>query len=393
MKSPSILSVVKSSIASLAMANAFDESSRVKIPTCSPRTAKPRRRKKSRPLRPTSTSSIRAPGCSTMKVAAGLITFGLKLPASPLSPETTINWIRAPGFVRSRTPSSGCAEGSTRAGRPCRTRSISFQNGLALAMRSWARRILDAATIFIAFVICCVDFTARMRRRMSISDGIFQCTVGLLHCSTASAFLRDRLLQLDHVLGEFLHQVVQLRLHVVVDLLLVDQLPQQRGVAVVDELVQLNLEAANRGDLDLVEVAVDGREDDQDLLLDRQRLILRLLQDLDQALAAIELCLRRLVEIAAEMRECRQPAILRKVKAQRAGHLAHRLDLRRPADARHRVADVDGRAYTLVEQVGLEEQLAVGDRDDVSGNVRRQVARLCFDDRKRRQRATAEILL
>src|SRR5262245_45227617 len=46
-----------------------------------------------------------------------------------------------------------------------------------------------------------------------------------------------------------------------------------------------------------------------------------------------------------------------------------------------------------MEQVGLEEDLPVGDRNDVGRNVRRQVARLRFDDRKRRQRSAAEIFL
>ena len=39
-------------------------------------------------------------------------------------------------------------------------------------IRSCARRSFDAATIFIALVICCVFLTARIRRRRSISDGI-----------------------------------------------------------------------------------------------------------------------------------------------------------------------------------------------------------------------------
>src|SRR5262249_60547825 len=39
-------------------------------------------------------------------------------------------------------------------------------------MRSCERRSFDAATIFIALVICCVFFTARIRRRRSISEGI-----------------------------------------------------------------------------------------------------------------------------------------------------------------------------------------------------------------------------
>ena len=52
------------------------------------------------------------------------------------------------------------------------TRRASRANGRVATTRSCARRSFDAATIFIAFVICCVDFTARMRRRMSMSDGI-----------------------------------------------------------------------------------------------------------------------------------------------------------------------------------------------------------------------------
>ena len=39
-------------------------------------------------------------------------------------------------------------------------------------IRSCARRSFDAATIFMALVICCVFFTARTRRRRSISDGM-----------------------------------------------------------------------------------------------------------------------------------------------------------------------------------------------------------------------------
>ena len=114
-----------------------------------------------------------------------------------------------------------------------------------------------------------------------------------------------------------------------------------------------------------------------------------LLQDLDQARAAIELLLRRLVEVAAELRERRQLAVLREVETQRAGDLPHRLDLRRAADARHRVADVDGRTDALVEQIALEEDLAVGDRDDVGRDVGREVAGLRLDDRQRGQRAAA----
>ena len=49
-------------------------------------------------------------------------------------------------------------------------------NGRAATTLSCARFKREAAIIFIAFVICCVDLTARIRRRKSRSDGISFCS-------------------------------------------------------------------------------------------------------------------------------------------------------------------------------------------------------------------------
>ena len=85
---------------------------------------------------------------------------------------------------------------------------------------------------------------------------------------------------------------------------------------------------SGRADRDIVEVPDGAGVNDRDLLFDRQRLVLGLLQQLDQAGAAIELRLRRFVEIAAELGERRQLAVLGEIEPQCARHLAHRLDLR-----------------------------------------------------------------
>ena len=77
----------------------------------------------------------------------------------------------------------------------------------------------------------------------------------------------------------------------------------------------------------------------------RQRLKLRLFQDFGQPLAAVELVLRDLVEVAAELRESRQFTILRQVELERPADLPHRLDLRAAADAADRQADVDRRTH------------------------------------------------
>ena len=137
----------------------------------------------------------------------------------------------------------------------------------------------------------------------------------------------------------------------------------------------------------VVEVAGRTGVHDHDLPLDGQRHVLALLEQLDQALAALELAARRGVEIARELRERRHLAVLREIQAQRAGDLLHRLDLRVAADAADGDADVDGRTDAGEEQVALEEDLPVGDRDHVGRDVRRHVAGLRLDDRQRRQRA------
>ena len=67
---------------------------------------------------------------------------------------------------------NGWVVSGTRTATRLSTRNICCANGRALRARSCARRSFDAATIFMALVICCVDLTARMRRRMSMRDGI-----------------------------------------------------------------------------------------------------------------------------------------------------------------------------------------------------------------------------
>ena len=94
------------------------------------------------------------------------------------------------------------------------------------------------------------------------------------------------------------------------------------GLVDVDVLVQFGFEVAHLIDWQVVQESAGAGEDDQNLLGERQRRELLLLQQFDQALAAIQLGLRGFVEIAAELREGRQFAILREFQLQRAGRPA-----------------------------------------------------------------------
>ena len=72
-----------------------------------------------------------------MKVPAALMTFELKLPARPLSADTTISWIRAPGRVTSRSASSGWVVGVHAAGQAVQhAQHLLARTGACLTMRS-----------------------------------------------------------------------------------------------------------------------------------------------------------------------------------------------------------------------------------------------------------------
>ena len=156
---------------------------------------------------------------------------------------------------------------------------------------------------------------------------------------------------------------------------------------------QLGLEAAHGGDLDRIEIAVNAGIDHHHLLLDLHRRELRLLEQLGQARAAIEQALGGGVEVGAELGEGGHLAILRELALDLAGDLLHRLHLRGRAHARHRQAHIHRGPDALIEQIGLEEDLAVGDGDDVGRDIGRHVVGLRLDHRQRGQRARAVVLV
>ena len=162
------------------------------------------------------------------------------------------------------------------------------------------------------------------------------------------------------------------------------------AAAGAERLAELLLEPRHLADRHLVEVAVVAGVDRDDLLLEGPRLVLRLVQGRDHPLAAAERLLGRGIELRAELRERLELAELRQVEAQAAGDLLHRLRLGVAADAGDRDADVDRRPDAREEEVGLEEDLPVGDRDHVRRDVGGDVAGLRLDDRQGRQRAAAE---
>src|SRR5512134_1293662 len=104
-----------------------------------------------------------------------------------------------------------------------------------------------------AFVICCVDLTLRMRRRMSMRAGI-----------TRFPSLRlARGLGLEHA-RELLDRALQAVAQLALQVLLLGEVLHEARVPRVQEGVELALETAAVGDADAVEEAARGRVDDRD---------------------------------------------------------------------------------------------------------------------------------
>src|SRR5215471_1461798 len=152
---------------------------------------------------------------------------------------------------------------------------------------SWARRSLAAATIFMALVIFCVDWTLRILRRKLLRLGI-------------------------PALRELLGEVGQERLQLVVGLL--DDLAlvadrRQDGALGAQGIEHVLLVFADPADRQTIEEAARAGIDRGNLLLDRHGAVLALLQEFGQTLAACQQALGRGVEVGSELRERRHFAV------------------------------------------------------------------------------------
>src|SRR5262245_29803379 len=198
--------------------------------------------------------------------------------------------------------------------------------------------------------------------------------------SYANVLLRERL-------GIFVDRGFELRRGCVVEIPAIADGLEDAWMLRAYQHQQAVFERAHSIDRDRVEIGVDAGKDDDDLLLHLERGKLRLLEQLGQPRAAVEKALGSGIEVGAELRERRHLTVLRELAFDAAGDFFHGLGLRGGADARHREADVHGRPDALVEQVGLQKDLPVGDRNDVGRDIGGHVVRLRLDDGKRRERS------
>lgn len=86
------------------------------------------------------------------------------------------------------------------------------------------------------------------------------------------------------------------------------------------------------------------------------------------------------IEIRTELSEGSDFSVLGKLELERTGDLLHGLDLGGGADTGHRETDVDGGTDTLVEELSLQEDLTIGNGDDIGGDVGGHITSLGLND-------------
>src|SRR5579864_2270867 len=188
----------------------------------------PRLRKKSRPLRPISSMVTVASPCSATNRCAPLMRLLLNAPARPLSLVRSTSRMLRGGLCATSGFAPASASTAAAAATLASTFASSVAYGRAAITRSCARRSFAAETIFMALVICCVFFTDRMRRRMSIRLGMRGYRGLVRHEPRLELYNRG------------LHFVAE----GVVQSLLVPNLVEDVAVRVLDEAIQLFFELA-----------------------------------------------------------------------------------------------------------------------------------------------------
>merc|ERR1712147_353664 len=150
---------------------------------------------------------------------------------------------------------------------------------------------------------------------------------------------------------------------------------------------ELSLVLTNLLHVHLVEVPTHSGIDAAHLLCHIHGHELGLLEQLLETGAAVELGLGSSIEIGTELGECLHLTELSKVEFHGTSHLLHSLDLGGRANTRNGETDVDGGPDARIENLSLQEDLAIGDGNHVSGNVSRYIPSLGLDDGEGSERA------
>ena len=149
----------------------------------------------------------------------------------------------------------------------------------------------------------------------------------------------------------------------------------------------------NLASLQLVKETTHTSVKNANLLLSWDGHVLLLLEQFSQLLSSVQELLGGSVEIRTELGEGGDFSVLGQLELEGTGDLLHGLDLGGGTDTGHRETDVDSGADTLVEELSLQEDLTVSDRDHIRGNVGRHITGLGLNDWQRGKGTVAVVLV
>jgi hypothetical protein len=156
---------------------------------------------------------------------------------------------------------------------------------------------------------------------------------------------------------------------------------------------EVSLPLENLGNGNGVEETVNTSVDQGNHLVDGHGRVLLLLEELGKTLTTGEGLLGGSIQIGTELGESGDLTVLGQEELQGTSDLLHGLDLGSGTDTGHGETDVNGRSDTLVEELGLQEDLAISDGNDVGGNVGRHVTTLGLNDGQSSERTTTKLVV
>lgn len=157
------------------------------------------------------------------------------------------------------------------------------------------------------------------------------------------------------------------------------------------KVVRLPLEDLVDGDA--VEETVNTGENQGNHLVDSHGLVLLLLEELGKTFTTAKSLLGGSIQIGTELGESSNLTVLGQEKLQGTSDLLHGLELSGGTDTGDGQTDVNGGTDTLVEEFGFQENLAIGNGDDVGWNVGRHVTTLGFNDWESGERAALVLVV
>jgi hypothetical protein len=152
-----------------------------------------------------------------------------------------------------------------------------------------------------------------------------------------------------------------------------------------------SLESLYVFNINAITVSLYSDEEGSDNLLGLIRFVLSLLEQFVKTNSTVKLLLGSSIQVGSELSECSNFTVLSKLKLHGSCNSLGRLELCSRSYTRYGKTDGNGRALSLVKELGLKENLSISDRNDIGRNVSRYISSLGLNDGKSGEGSSPEL--